>query len=128
MPIKLNAIEIGQPGIAGGGEKKYYARANTDGEVTLEGLSKTIARMSTVSGTDVLAVLHALVEVMTDGLADSKNMRLGDLGSLRVSISSEPRDKKEDINGSVVRGSRVIFTPGKKIRNMLKTLEFVKNN
>jgi len=46
MSIKLNVNILEQPGIAGVGDKKYYARANTDGEVTLEGLSKSIDRMS----------------------------------------------------------------------------------
>ncbi|MCU7542210.1 DNA-binding protein, partial [Riemerella anatipestifer] len=35
MPIKYKVIQKGQPGVAGGGEKKYYASANVVSEKTL---------------------------------------------------------------------------------------------
>ncbi|MGV4502145.1 HU family DNA-binding protein, partial [Ornithobacterium rhinotracheale] len=32
MPIKYKVIERGQPGVKGGGDKKYYASPNMSGE------------------------------------------------------------------------------------------------
>ena len=69
MAIKFKVIEKGQPGVAGGGVKKYYASANVTGEKTLAGLTRDIERMSTVSGADIRAVLYALVDVMQSSLA-----------------------------------------------------------
>jgi hypothetical protein len=34
MAIKFKTIQRGQPGVAVGGEKKFYASAVSDGEVT----------------------------------------------------------------------------------------------
>jgi hypothetical protein len=62
MAIRYNVIERGTPGVAGGGEKKYYATANITGETTLEGITKTIEKISTVSGADIRAVLYAMVD------------------------------------------------------------------
>ncbi len=128
MPVKYNVIERGQPGVQGGGEKKFYASAKMDGELTLEGLTKSIEKMSTVSGADIRAVLYAMVDVLTDSLADGRSVKLGDLGNLRVSLSSEPRATEDEVNSSCIKNSRVIFTPGKQIKSMLKDLSYVKSN
>ena len=57
MPLKFKVIEKAQPGVLGGGEKKFYASPVLDGEMTLSGLTKSIEKISTVSGADIRAVL-----------------------------------------------------------------------
>ena len=42
MPIKYNLIERGEPGVSGGGTKKWYAVATNDGELTVDDLTKQI--------------------------------------------------------------------------------------
>jgi len=126
MAINYKVIERGTPGVAGGGEKKYYASANITGETTLEGITKTIEKISTVSGADIRAVLYAMVDAMENNLAEGRVVRLGELGSLRVSISSEGKDTEDEVNSSAIRNAKVIFTPGKKIKNMLTNLEYKK--
>ena len=126
MAIKFKVIERGQPGVAGGGTKQFYASANINGEQTLEGLTRSIEKISTVNGADIRAVLYALVDVMTDSLSDGRAVRLGELGSLRVSLSSEGRTTKEEVNASAIKNARVIFGPGKGIKNMLSALKFEK--
>lgn len=128
MAVKYKVIEKGQPGVAGGGEKKYYASTVLDGEITLSGLTKSIEKISTVSGADIRAVLYAMVDVMTDSLADGRIVRLGELGSLRVSISSEGKAAAEDVNAAAIKNSRVLFAPGKNIKEMLKTLSYTKES
>ena len=60
MAIKYKVIKRGEPGVAGGGTKKFYASANVTGEKSLTGLMRDIEKMSTVSGADIRAVLYAL--------------------------------------------------------------------
>lgn len=126
MAIKYNVIERGQPGVAGGGEKKFYASALANGEMTLNKLTKNIEKISTVSGADIRAVVYTMVDVMKDALADGQIVRLGDLGSLRISISSNPEDTEDAVNASTIKGARTIFTPGKDLKETLKILEYVK--
>ena len=57
MPVKFKTVEKGEPGVAGGGVKKYYASKVSNGEITLRALAKDIASSSTVSMADVTAVL-----------------------------------------------------------------------
>lgn len=50
MAVKYKVIERSQPGVVGGGDKKYYANATSNGELTLEKLTKRIEKNSTVGG------------------------------------------------------------------------------
>ncbi|MCU4154573.1 DNA-binding protein [Carboxylicivirga sp. A043] len=126
MAVKYKVIERGQPGVAGGGEKKYYANAVSNGELSLEKLTKRIEKISTVGGADIRAVLYSLVDVMQDGLEEGAIVRLGDLGSLRISISSNGESKEEDITAHSIKSSKCIFTPGKELKKMLKNIEYQK--
>lgn len=126
MPIKFKVIERGQPGVAGGGTKKFYASPIMDGEMTLDDLTKAIERACTVNGADIRAVLYALVDISIDNLASGTIIRLGDLGSLRVSLSSEGKDKADDVSASAIKGTNVIFTPGPRIKDMLNTVKYQK--
>ncbi|RUT79615.1 HU family DNA-binding protein [Ancylomarina longa] len=126
MTIKYKVIERGQPGVVGGGEKKFYANTISNGELTLEKLTKRIAQNSTVGGADIRAVLYAMVEVMQDALDEGSIVRLGDLGSLRVSISSNGETSKDEVNTQSIKNAKTIFTPGKELKKMLKNLEYEK--
>lgn len=126
MAIKFNVIERGQPGVAGGGEKKYYASAKMSGEVNIDQLTKSIEKISTVSGADIRGVLYALVDVATDALADGNIVRVGDLGDFRVSISSEGLESEDKVNASAIRSSKVLFAPGKRLKEMRKLLTYEK--
>ncbi|MRM94786.1 DNA-binding protein [Riemerella anatipestifer] len=126
MSIKYKVIQKGQPGVAGGGEKKYYASANTVSEKTLVGLTKDIEKISTVSGADIRAVLYALVDVMQTSLAEGQVVRLGEMGSMRVSISSEGKAKEEEVTPAAIRNAKVVFTPGSDLKKMLATLKYEK--
>lgn len=126
MPIPFKVIQRGQPGVAGGGEKKYYASNVTTGETDIDALTSKIEKISTVSGADIRAVLYAMVDVSIDELEDGKIVRLGDLGSIRVSISSEGHVEEKDVKASSIKGQKVLFTPGSKIKDMLKTISFFK--
>ena len=126
MPIKYNVIQRGQPGVAGGGTRKFYASAKMTGEMDIEGLTKAIEKISTVSGADIRAVLYSLVDVATDELANSRIVRLGDLGSIRMSVQSNGVDTEEEVNSGIIKGNKVLFTPGSKLKTMQKTVTYEK--
>lgn len=126
MAIKFKVIEKGQPGITGGGEKKFYASPALNGEMTLDGLTKSIEKISTVSGADNRAVVYAMVDVMKDALSEGKIVRLGDLGSLRISISSNGEDAEDKVTQYSIKGAKTIFTPGTQLKEMLRLLKFEK--
>ncbi|MDR1345354.1 MAG: DNA-binding protein [Bacteroidales bacterium] len=126
MAIQIKSVERGQPGVAGGGVKKYYATPVHGKEITLDGLTKAIEKTSTVNGADIRAVLYAMVEEAVLGLSEGRIIRLGDLGSLRITLSSEGKETPEAVTGSAVKKAGVIFTPGSKLQEMLKVAKFTK--
>ena len=126
MAIQIKAVERPQPGVVGGGVKKYYASPVHDREVSLDGMTKAIEKTSTVNGADIRAVLYAMVEEAVAGLSDGRIIRLGDLGSLRITLSSEGKDTAAEVSAASVKKAGVIFTPGKKLQEMLKSARFTK--
>jgi len=126
MSIHFKTVAKGQPGVAGGGVKKYYASVVSGGEADIESITRSIERMCTVNGADIRAVLYALVEVASEELSKGNIVRLGDLGSMRVSISSEGCEKEDDVSASSIKDAYVLFTPGKMINNTMATLSFKK--
>ena len=127
MPIKYNLIERGEPGITGGGNKKWYAVATNDGELTVDDLTKQIEKFSALSEADIRGVIIALENVIQDNLANGKIIRLDKLGSFYPTLSSKGADTEEDFDTSYIRGASVRFLAGTRISNALKTTTFKKN-
>ena len=127
MAIKFKAVAKGQPGISGGGTKKHYAASvHNKEDFTLEKLTKGVEKSSTVSGADIRAVLYASVEEVCDALSESNIVRFGDLGSFRVSLSSEGKDTPEQVTEASIKNARIVFTPSTKLKAMLASAKFKK--
>lgn len=126
MPIKFKVIERIQPGVRGGGKKKFYASAVKSGEVSLEQITTYIEKISTVSGADIRAVLYALVDVVVDNRANGKIVRLGDLGSLRITVRSSGFDTEAEVNAAGIKGTNIIFYPGSRIKAMQRNVKYKK--
>ncbi len=105
---------------------KYYATAKSDGRADTNSLAKQIARMSTVSTADTMGMLEAFLTVVPDQLADGKIVELGEFGTFRISISSEGSENADEVTASSVTDARVIFTPGKRFKDVLATLTYQK--
>jgi predicted histone-like DNA-binding protein len=107
--------------------KKWYASAVANGDLTFRRLSKEVAEGSTtVSDTDVLAVLNDLIKLLCRHLSNGEIVRLGDFGTFQIGISSEGAETEEKFHSSMIRSSRVIFRPGIDLKEMQKTLKFEK--
>jgi predicted histone-like DNA-binding protein len=126
MAIKIKAVAKGQPGVVGGGEKKYYALPVMNGEWDIDKLTKSIKENCAVSGADIRAVLYALVDVAIDGLEDGNIIRLGDLGSIRITLSSEGKATAEEVDVHCIKKSGIIFVPGSRIKKVLGNIKWVK--
>lgn len=126
MPIKYNVIERGQPGVAGGGTKKWYAVVSNDGELTIDDLTRQIEKFSALSEADIRGVIIALENVIQDNLANGKIIRLDKLGSFYPSLSSNGAATAEEFDSTLIKSAKVNYRPGKRISNVLKTATFKK--
>ena len=105
---------------------KFYAQAQARGSVSLREMSERIQATCTVHKSDVYAVLVALEDVITDALKGGEIVRLGDLGSLQIGISSKGAVTEEDYSDSLIKKARINFRPGSAIVGVLDNLTFAK--
>ena len=106
---------------------KYYAQAKSRSEFTFKKLSKEIAEGSTtVSDTDVMAVLNDLTKVLRRHLDNGEIVRFGDFGSFQISISSEGAETAEKFHFSLIKNPKVTFRPGVDLKEMLNNLKYEK--
>lgn len=126
MAVNYVLVERGNPGNAQA-PKKWYAQAKSSGELTLRRLSKEIAGDSTtVSDTDVLAVLNDLTKVLRRHLENGEIVRFGDFGTFQVAITSDGADTAEKFSPSLVKKPKITFRPGIELKELLATLKYEK--
>jgi predicted histone-like DNA-binding protein len=125
MPVKFSATPKKDPRNLEA-EPKYYATVKSDGRADTITIAKSINKMSTVSAPDTLAVLEAFLDVVPEKLADGRIVELGDFGTFRITVSSEGAALAEDVTVRSITDTRVIFTPGKRFKQLLATIEFQK--
>ncbi len=68
---------------------KYYPQMAPTTPLSLDQIIKRVEKRSTVSSADVKAVLDALQYEVIEALASGSTVRLGDLGSFRLTMKSE---------------------------------------
>ena len=105
---------------------KYYGHVQANGDVNLREMSERIQASCTVTKADVYAVLVALEDVITDALKGGEIVRLGDLGTFQIGISSKGAATEEDYSDSLIRKARINFRPGSALVGILSNLTFQK--
>ena len=101
-------------------QMKYYAQMASTTPVTLEQIIKRIEKRSTVSSADVKAVLDALQYEVIDALESGNSVRLGDLGSFHVTISSKGSATAAEVGIANINAVRVQFTKSAKMKSALR--------
>ena len=97
MSIKFRVVERGNPGNQAA-PKKFYGVVKSVGRTTLFKLAKKIAQSSTVSLTDVYAVLMSFLEMLPNELEEGRTVSLGEFGSFKTTIKTEGAETREGFN------------------------------
>ena len=105
---------------------KFYGHVQASGDISIREMSERIQQTCTVHKSDVYAVLVALEDVITDALKAGEIVRLGDLGSLQIGISSKGAETEDDFNDALIKKARINFRPGSAIAGVLSNLTFAK--
>lgn len=101
---------------------KYYPQIAPTTPMTLAQIVKRIEKRSTVSSADVKAVLDALQYEVIEALQNGNSVRLGDLGSFRLSIKSEGSTSSEEarrMGANAIKSVNVQFTKSTAMRDAL---------
>lgn len=126
MSLDYKVLEKGQPGVVGGGDKKFYAQIVNGKEANIDELVKDIERFSALSEADIRGVIIALENVIQDKLAQGRIVRLEKIGSLYPSISSKGELKADEVSSASIRKVGVNYRAGKRIIKAIKDAGFNK--
>ena len=91
----------------------YYPMAVVVGKpIELRTVAERLAKISTVSLADVLAVLAEMPGVLADYMAQGKSVRLDGLGTFRYTLDTEGVEQEEDFDAQAqIKAVRVSFIP-----------------
>jgi len=126
MSIKFKVIEKGQPGVAGGGTKKFYASTVYNEEITVDDITKEIEKFSALSEPDIKGVIIALENVISLKLAAGHIVRMDKMGSFYPAISSRGEATEEEVTSHSIKGVKVNYRSGKRIIKAMKDAGFKK--
>jgi predicted histone-like DNA-binding protein len=122
MNYKL--IERGNPGNAQAAKKWYASPVKSGKTVTLNELAVQISGRSSLTRGDVNNTLQNVVDELPLFLMMGRSVQLGDFGTLRLSFGSDGVEDPKNFNTNMIRGVKVIFTPGKLIKKGIEDLTF----
>ncbi len=126
MSVMFKAVAKGKPGVAGGGEEKYYATIVRGRKVDLRAFVEEIAEANTLQTTDVFAVLESFFKSCTKHLSEGKSIDMGQLGMFSPSIQSAGEETAEDVDRQTVKKLKVNFRPSLLLKDQLKIAKFEK--
>jgi predicted histone-like DNA-binding protein len=109
-------------------QRKLYATPVNNGMITEDDLKREIAGISSLSRGDVGNVIDSVTEVTPKYLLMGKSVSLGNIGTLRISFSSEGVDDPADFNVGMISGKKIIFTPSTELKKQLRDLHFELDN
>ncbi|MDR1197824.1 MAG: DNA-binding protein [Prevotellaceae bacterium] len=106
---------------------KLYAAPVNEGKVSQKDIAADIVGLSSLARGDVANVIDCLIDTVPKYLLMGKSVSLGELGTLRISFSSEGVASAADFNTSMITGVRVLFTPSPELRKAIETVRFEKS-
>jgi len=112
--------------MSGNGSNKFYARAQSVGQMSFKKLCAKISDRCTATKADVMASLEGCIYVMKEALEDGKIVRLGDFGSFQLSLSSEGTLIEKDFVSANITGAKILFRPGVDLKELYNGLEYQK--
>ncbi|MDR1982260.1 MAG: hypothetical protein LBQ08_00460, partial [Holosporaceae bacterium] len=83
-----------------------------------------IVDLSALSKAEVSNVIGNLITILPKYLLMGKSVKLGDLGTLRLSFSSEGTADQKQFDASKISGAKIRFTPSPKLKEQLRDLQF----
>lgn len=105
---------------------RYYAKAQSSGDVDIREMSERIQASCTVTKADVYAVLVSLEDVIIDALKSGEIVRLGDLGTFQIGLSGKGAISEEEYDTSLIQKARINFRPGIALAGCLTSLTYTR--
>ncbi|MCD8166984.1 MAG: DNA-binding protein [Bacteroides sp.] len=102
----------------------YYALVQSAGDMDFDTLCHVASKGCTITQADISAAFYAVVEAAVLGLKEGKIIRLGNFGSLQLSVRGTGAETKKSFSVSQVKEARIRFRPGGALTEMLPNLKY----
>ena len=106
---------------------KYQGRFRQKSRVDVDEIAKSISDQSSASPSDVEATIRTLFEVIAERASEGFIVRMGRLGSFRMTLKSSLVSEEKYFKKSMIRGANIIFNPGSLLQNALAGAEYKSN-
>lgn len=103
--------------------KQRYATSVNAGKIDTRMIAKTLSQKSSLTTGDVINVLENLMEEIPRRLSQGYSVSLGELGTFRLSLSSQGVKEQKEFNTRTIK-KKVVFLPSKSFKSELKTIPF----
>ena len=107
-------------------EPKFYGNVKSSGDINIREMAERIQGSCTVTKADVYAVLVALEDVISESIQKGEIVRLMDIGTFRVGISTKGALTEEEFSEALIKKAHIIFRPGSILQNALAHINFTK--
>lgn len=115
IQYKISSVKSPKTGL-----KVYFPSIVQSGALSLNDVTSRIAKRSTMHAADIKAVLSALEQTVGDALASGHSVRLGDLGSFRITCTTtHGEDDPQLVTIKQVKKLRIRFTPSAAMQQKL---------
>ena len=125
MSVKFKAVERVNPRDLTL-PKKFYAKLESGDDVSFEELADLISKVSNLNYGEVTGALGTLIEIIEIQLRHGRPVRLSTLGTFYLTLNSEGYDSEEELTSDAIRKANIRFRPGKRLKKMIRTLDYVK--
>lgn len=116
IQFKISSVKSPKTGL-----KVYFPSIVQSGTLTLSEVAARIAKRSTMHTADIKAVLSALEQTVGDALTSGHTVRLGDLGSFRLTCTAtNGEDDAAMVSAKHISRLHVRFTPSGAMQRMLR--------
>ena len=108
--------------------KKYYAKAQAAGEVTIDEMAEEIAYATSLTDGDVLNVLRAMVRQMKVQLSAGKIVKMENFGTFQIQLCSDGAVTTKEFTPANITAAHIQFRPGKTVKTATRAdgLTFVR--
>ena len=106
--------------------KKWYAVPQTREAQSVKSMTRSATENTSTAPIEMEAALDLLGKYATEQLLQGHTVKVGDLGTLRITFKSDGVENINDFNaGVMIKEPRILFTPSKEFRqNIIQQLKY----
>ncbi len=120
MTLTYKVVSKQPGGIGEGTPKRYYPVIAKREVKNLRSLCRDISSSSSLTPSDVMAVLHAFIELIPEALEGGYNVHLDDFGTFSVHAKVEGHEDPKKVTHHHIKEMRMKFLPSKHIKQRIQ--------